>query len=196
MAVSALTTTSAFSVPQVNLFTDVNMQLSDTKNTHFKSLSWQKGRLSYTITLALLKTLSHSVLPFVCSVQSYWTDWSTWGSCSATLCNDVGVQVRQRKCVSTQPMPLLLVPACQGHHSERRECSTPACTGENQKTYQHLNHDGSTGLHIKQDKHSSSHYSKDTQIQSNCCLLSYDIYYFSYCASSLKVYFKKGQTQM
>ncbi|XP_029003854.1 cartilage intermediate layer protein 1 [Betta splendens] len=60
-------------------------------------------------------------------VQSYWSDWSEWGPCSTTACNDVGVQVRQRKCVSTQPMPLLLVPACQGHQSERRECSTPMC---------------------------------------------------------------------
>ncbi|XP_051232521.1 cartilage intermediate layer protein 1 [Dicentrarchus labrax] len=63
-------------------------------------------------------------------VQSYWTDWSEWGSCSTTVCNDVGIQVRQRECVNTQPMPLLLVPACQGHHSERRECSTPPCTAK------------------------------------------------------------------
>ncbi|XP_008298562.1 cartilage intermediate layer protein 1 [Stegastes partitus] len=63
-------------------------------------------------------------------VQSYWTDWSEWGPCSTTVCDDVGIQVRQRKCVSTQPMPLLLVPACQGHHSERRECSNPPCTAK------------------------------------------------------------------
>ncbi|XP_029988492.1 cartilage intermediate layer protein 1 [Sphaeramia orbicularis] len=63
-------------------------------------------------------------------VQSYWTDWSEWGPCSTTVCNDVGVQVRQRKCMSTQPMPLLLVLACQGHHSERKECSTPPCTAK------------------------------------------------------------------
>ncbi|XP_042369423.1 cartilage intermediate layer protein 1-like, partial [Plectropomus leopardus] len=61
-------------------------------------------------------------------VQSYWTDWSEWGPCSTTVCDDVGIQVRQRKCVNTQPMPLLLVPACQGHHTERRECSNPPCT--------------------------------------------------------------------
>ena len=64
------------------------------------------------------------------SVQAYWTDWSEWGSCSTGACGDVGVQVRQRRCVSNQPVPLLLVPACQGHHSERRECSTPPCTGD------------------------------------------------------------------
>lgn len=63
-------------------------------------------------------------------VQSYWTDWSEWGPCSTTVCNDVGIQVRQRKCVSSQAMPLLFVPACQGHHSERRECSTPPCTAK------------------------------------------------------------------
>ncbi|CAL8254101.1 unnamed protein product [Merluccius merluccius] len=63
-------------------------------------------------------------------VQAFWTDWSEWGSCSTLACGDVGVQVRQRKCVSNQPVPLLLVPACQGHHSERRECSTPPCTAD------------------------------------------------------------------
>lgn len=76
-----------------------------------------------------LLRLSHFVLQCLCLVQSYWTDWSEWGPCSTTFCNDAGIQVRQRKCVNTQPMPLLLVPACQGHHSERRECSTPPCTG-------------------------------------------------------------------
>ncbi|KAM3875636.1 cartilage intermediate layer protein 1 [Diretmus argenteus] len=63
-------------------------------------------------------------------VQAYWTDWGEWGPCSTTACNDVGIQVRQRTCVSTQPLPLLLVPACQGHHSERRECGTPPCTAK------------------------------------------------------------------
>ncbi|KAM9762086.1 cartilage intermediate layer protein 1 [Menidia menidia] len=63
-------------------------------------------------------------------VQSYWTDWAEWGPCSTAACDDVGIQVRQRKCVSAQSMPLLFVPACQGHHSERRECSTPPCTAK------------------------------------------------------------------
>lgn len=62
--------------------------------------------------------------------QSYWSEWGEWGTCSTTFCNDVGVQVRQRTCVNSQPMPLLLVPACQGHPSERRECSTPPCTAK------------------------------------------------------------------
>ncbi|KAM4629082.1 cartilage intermediate layer protein 1 [Polymixia lowei] len=61
-------------------------------------------------------------------VQAYWTDWSEWGPCSTAACNDVGIQVRQRTCVSTQPMPLFFVPACLGHHSDRRECATPPCT--------------------------------------------------------------------
>ncbi|XP_014071776.1 cartilage intermediate layer protein 1 [Salmo salar] len=60
-------------------------------------------------------------------VQAYWTDWAAWGTCSATACNDVGIQVRKRKCMSIQPLPLLLVPPCQGHHTERRECATPPC---------------------------------------------------------------------
>lgn len=72
-----------------------------------------------------------SLCPSLCSAQSYWSQWGEWGPCSTTFCNDVGVQVRQRTCVNSQPMPLLLVPACQGHPSERRECSTPPCTGEN-----------------------------------------------------------------
>lgn len=72
----------------------------------------------------------HTMFFNLCLVQSYWANWSEWGPCSTTACNDVGIQVRQRKCLNSQPMPLLLVPACQGHHSERRECSMPPCTGE------------------------------------------------------------------
>uniref|UniRef100_A0A8C6T1K2 Cartilage intermediate layer protein 2 n=1 Tax=Neogobius melanostomus TaxID=47308 RepID=A0A8C6T1K2_9GOBI len=60
--------------------------------------------------------------------SDYWSDWSEWGPCSTSVCNDVGIQTRHRKCLSSQPMPLLLVPACQGHHTDRRECSTPPCT--------------------------------------------------------------------
>lgn len=75
--------------------------------------------------------LCHTVFFNLCLVQSYWTAWSEWGPCSTMVCDDVGIQVRQRKCVNSQPMPLLLVPACQGHPSERRECSNPPCIGEN-----------------------------------------------------------------
>ncbi|KAG9266588.1 cartilage intermediate layer protein 1 [Astyanax mexicanus] len=60
-------------------------------------------------------------------VLAYWTDWTAWSSCSATACNDVGIQVRRRKCMSTQPMPALLTPTCPGPNTERRECSTPPC---------------------------------------------------------------------
>ncbi|XP_036442862.1 cartilage intermediate layer protein 1 isoform X1 [Colossoma macropomum] len=60
-------------------------------------------------------------------VQAYWTDWSAWGPCSTTACNDVGIQVRRRKCMSTQSLPVLLTPTCPGPHTERRECSTPPC---------------------------------------------------------------------
>ncbi|XP_059922420.1 cartilage intermediate layer protein 1 [Gadus macrocephalus] len=75
------------------------------------------------------RTCSNYHVRFHCPpVQAYWTDWSEWGSCSTGACGDVGVQVRQRRCVSNQPVPLLLVPACQGPHSERRECSTAPCT--------------------------------------------------------------------
>ncbi|XP_067086199.1 cartilage intermediate layer protein 1 [Osmerus mordax] len=63
-------------------------------------------------------------------VQAYWTDWGAWGSCSVTACSDVGVQVRKRTCQSAQPLPPLLAPPCQGHHSERRECATPPCRAE------------------------------------------------------------------
>lgn len=91
--------------------------------------------------MQLRVTFNHLLLVWrltfcVCvSAQSYWTDWSEWGACSTTACDDVGIQVRHRKCVNSQPLPLLLVPACQGHHSERRECSTPPCTGENPQVY-------------------------------------------------------------
>ncbi|KAB5559173.1 hypothetical protein PHYPO_G00025920 [Pangasianodon hypophthalmus] len=60
-------------------------------------------------------------------VQTYWTNWSEWGPCSTTACNDVGIQVRRRKCMSTQPLSKLVPPACPGPHAERRECSTPPC---------------------------------------------------------------------
>ncbi|XP_076880309.1 cartilage intermediate layer protein 1 isoform X1 [Brachyhypopomus gauderio] len=60
-------------------------------------------------------------------VQAYWTDWGAWGPCSTSACNDVGIQARRRKCVSTQPLPALLTPSCPGPHTERRECSTAPC---------------------------------------------------------------------
>lgn len=74
------------------------------------------------------------IIYFVCysfnsSVQTYWTNWSEWGPCSTTACNDVGIQVRRRKCMSTQPLSKLVTPTCPGPHAERRECSTPACQG-------------------------------------------------------------------
>ncbi|KAI1891723.1 hypothetical protein AGOR_G00146700 [Albula goreensis] len=60
-------------------------------------------------------------------VLAYWTDWSEWGPCSATACGDVGIQLRQRKCMTKQPQPRLSTPACEGPHTERRECATPPC---------------------------------------------------------------------
>ncbi|XP_023699974.2 cartilage intermediate layer protein 1 isoform X1 [Paramormyrops kingsleyae] len=60
-------------------------------------------------------------------VQTYWSDWSPWGPCSATACSDVGVRVRQRRCISTRPQRQLLAPVCEGHHTERKECATPPC---------------------------------------------------------------------
>ncbi|XP_061539886.1 cartilage intermediate layer protein 1 [Phycodurus eques] len=77
------------------------------------------------------RTCSNYHVRFQCPPeQSFWSEWGEWGPCTTTVCNDVGIQVRQRRCMSSQPMPLLLVPACQGHHSERRECSTPPCTAK------------------------------------------------------------------
>uniref|UniRef100_A0A668UTE1 Ig-like domain-containing protein n=1 Tax=Oreochromis aureus TaxID=47969 RepID=A0A668UTE1_OREAU len=49
-----------------------------------------------------------------------------WGPCSTTVCNDVGVQVRRRKCVSAQPMPLLL---CVGRPVEIQKCGKTPCPG-------------------------------------------------------------------
>ncbi|XP_061593716.1 cartilage intermediate layer protein 1 [Cololabis saira] len=93
--------------------------------------SLEKGFWCINKEQPLGRVCSNYHVRFQCPpVQSYWTDWTEWGSCSTTVCNDVGIQVRQRKCVSAQPMPLLFVPACQGHHSERMECSTPPCTAK------------------------------------------------------------------
>ncbi|KAG5850719.1 hypothetical protein ANANG_G00085430 [Anguilla anguilla] len=63
-------------------------------------------------------------------VQAYWTDWTAWGACSATACSDVGIQVRERKCVSKEPQTRLLSPPCEGPHTERRECTTPPCRAD------------------------------------------------------------------
>ncbi|XP_066503728.1 cartilage intermediate layer protein 1 [Hoplias malabaricus] len=63
-------------------------------------------------------------------VQVYWTDWTAWGPCSTTACHDVGIQLRRRKCMSTQALPTLYTPTCPGPHTERRECSTPPCQAE------------------------------------------------------------------
>lgn len=117
MVVSAPTTMSAFSVRQVALPTASQSCTSCHIAGTDEHSAW----------------LCHTVLFNLCLVQSYWTAWSEWGPCSTTVCDDVGIQVRQRKCVNSQPMPLLLVPACQGHPSERRECSNPPCIGENYK---------------------------------------------------------------
>ncbi|KAJ8387770.1 hypothetical protein AAFF_G00150710 [Aldrovandia affinis] len=46
-------------------------------------------------------------------VQAYWTDWAPWGPCSPTACGDVGIQVRQRRCLSKEPQPWL-APAVRG----------------------------------------------------------------------------------
>ncbi|XP_030640805.1 cartilage intermediate layer protein 1 [Chanos chanos] len=74
------------------------------------------------------RSCSNYYVRFQCPpVNAYWTDWSAWGPCSTTACNDVGIQVRHRKCMSTQGLSLLLKPACDGHHTERMECSTPPC---------------------------------------------------------------------
>nr|XP_015220814.1 PREDICTED: cartilage intermediate layer protein 2 [Lepisosteus oculatus] len=59
--------------------------------------------------------------------QTYWAEWSAWGSCSAQACDDVGIQVRRRSCQSAQPLPPLQVPVCQGKATERKECATPPC---------------------------------------------------------------------
>ncbi|XP_061093778.1 cartilage intermediate layer protein 1 [Conger conger] len=63
-------------------------------------------------------------------VQAYWTDWTAWSSCSTTACSDVGIQVRERTCVSKQPQTRLLSPPCEGPQIERRECASPPCRAD------------------------------------------------------------------
>ncbi|MBN3309725.1 CILP1 protein, partial [Amia calva] len=59
--------------------------------------------------------------------QAYWTQWSAWGPCSTNACSDVGIQVRQRNCQSSQSGPALRLPLCEGKSMERRQCETPPC---------------------------------------------------------------------
>ncbi|KAJ8277315.1 hypothetical protein GJAV_G00073880 [Gymnothorax javanicus] len=63
-------------------------------------------------------------------VHAYWTDWTAWSSCSAMTCSDVGIQVRERKCVTKHPQSHHLSPPCVGPHIERQECASPPCRAD------------------------------------------------------------------
>ncbi|XP_069505150.1 cartilage intermediate layer protein 2 [Ambystoma mexicanum] len=59
--------------------------------------------------------------------QLYWSPWSTWSSCSRSACGMTGLQIRQRKCLNTQPPLLPHLPRCEGHATERRACEAAPC---------------------------------------------------------------------
>ncbi|XP_008064182.1 SCO-spondin [Carlito syrichta] len=60
----------------------------------------------------------------VCPVLSIWGLWTPWSACSAPC--DGGVQTRVRSCSSLAPRD----PACQGPHSQTRDCNMQPCTAQ------------------------------------------------------------------
>lgn len=126
MGASAPTTMCDFSVHQVPLF---KQQVGHGRLPHAMNCRVKKRWIS---AFSFPKWLigMNCLYPLTSSVQTYWTNWGEWSPCSTTACNDVGIQVRRRKCMSTKPMSKLVTPTCPGPHAERRECSTPACQGK------------------------------------------------------------------
>uniref|UniRef100_UPI004038E811 SCO-spondin-like n=1 Tax=Callospermophilus lateralis TaxID=76772 RepID=UPI004038E811 len=53
-----------------------------------------------------------------------WGAWASWSACSAP-CNG-GIQIRGRSCSGSAPGN----PACQGPHSQTRDCNTQPCTAQ------------------------------------------------------------------
>ncbi|XP_052813619.1 hemicentin-1-like isoform X2 [Mya arenaria] len=61
-----------------------------------------------------------------CPVHGGWSDWSSWGACSATC--DVGLERRDRTC--TNPKPDLFGDHCFGDNHEDRVCRNTSCAGD------------------------------------------------------------------
>ncbi|XP_078526840.1 cartilage intermediate layer protein 2 [Lissotriton helveticus] len=59
--------------------------------------------------------------------QLYWSQWSTWSSCSRAACGMPGIQIRQRTCLNNQPPLLPHLPRCEGQATERRPCQSAPC---------------------------------------------------------------------
>ncbi|WAR11228.1 ECT-like protein [Mya arenaria] len=62
-----------------------------------------------------------------CPVHGGWSDWSSWGACSATC--DVGLERRDRTC--TNPKPDLFGDHCFGDNHEDRVCRNTSCAVTN-----------------------------------------------------------------
>ncbi|XP_069932953.1 SCO-spondin [Oryctolagus cuniculus] len=60
--------------------------------------------------------------PPVCPVPAGWGLWTPWSACSAPC--DGGFQTRGRNCSGSAPGDT----ACQGPHSQTRDCNTQPCT--------------------------------------------------------------------
>jgi hypothetical protein len=56
--------------------------------------------------------------------DGYWSAWSEWSPCSATMCSQSGSQTRTRVCTPPKGNGL----PCSGSSFEVRACNTPACT--------------------------------------------------------------------
>ncbi|KAJ1085757.1 hypothetical protein NDU88_005882 [Pleurodeles waltl] len=59
--------------------------------------------------------------------QLYWSQWSTWSSCSRSACGMPGIQIRQRTCLNNQPPLLPHLPRCEGQATDRRPCKAAPC---------------------------------------------------------------------
>ena len=60
------------------------------------------------------------------AVDGGWTDWSSWGDCSATC--GAGTKKKYRTC--TAPVQLGLGKHCEGEPTNQEQCKTTECPGK------------------------------------------------------------------